>query len=241
MELNCDLGELEDEPEELFAIATVANVACGGHAGGGELMRRTLERARAAGTRVVAHPSYADRAGFGRAPRFSPPEQTAMAVEAQCVRLAIEAKRFGFDIDTVKPHGALYHDASNDADYAGAVLDGASRALPGFRAIVGPPDTILQDIARVRGFVYEREGFVDRRYDQTTFRIVPRSRPDALLTEPESCISQALLLARMGKFDTLCMHGDTPGALAIGRAVRGALEAAGLLRPRSTRAGRTAG
>jgi UPF0271 protein len=233
MELNCDLGELEDEPEDLFAIATVANVACGGHAGGGDLMRRTLERARVFGVRVVAHPSYADREQFGRRARFSTPLATAAAIEGQCVKLAIEAKRFGFTIDTIKPHGALYHDAAGDPLYAGALLDGAFRALPEFRAIVGPPDCVLEDIVKGRGLRYEREGFVDRRYD-ASMKLVPRSRPDALLTDPEDCVSQALFLARLEKFDTLCMHGDTPGAVRIGRAVRRALEGARLLRTTGT-------
>lgn len=234
MELNCDLGELEDEPEELFAIATVANIACGGHAGGGELMRRSLDRARLFAVRVVAHPSYPDREQFGRRARYSTPLATAAAIEAQCVKLAIEAGRFGFTIDTLKPHGALYHDAASDPLYAGALLDGAFRALPQFRSIVGPPDCVLEDIVKGRGLAYEREGFVDRRYD-ASMKLVPRSRPDALLTDPEDCVSQALFLSRLEKFDTLCMHGDTPGAVRIGRAVRRALEGAKLLGTPGTR------
>ncbi len=230
VELNVDLGELEDEPEELTWLATVANIACGGHAGGGEIMRRALSRARTAGTRVAAHPSYPDRAGFGRATRFCEPDEAKAEVAAQCARLRDEAAPMGIAVVTVKAHGALYHDAATLPDYAAALIEGAALALPGLRSIVGPPDTALQDIVQVRGLGYEREGFVDRRYE-ADLRLVPRSRHDALLTDPESCVSQALMLAKVGRFDTLCMHGDTPGAVGLVTRVRAALSQAGLLSP----------
>ena len=230
MDLNIDLGELEDEPAALFGIATVVNVACGGHAGGGPLLQRTLERARDARVLVAAHPSYPDRSGFGRAPRFSPPDEVRRSVEEQCGLLAVEAARLKIEIGAMKPHGALYHDAAQDAEYSRALLDGAGAALPSLHAVVGPPGSKLQAAARERGLVFRAEGFADRRYDEAG-RLVPRSHPGALLTEPGACAEQALLLARSGRFQTLCLHGDTPGAVEIARAVRRALEEAGLLAP----------
>lgn len=238
MELNVDLGELDDEPVALFDVATVVNIACGGHAGGGELMTRALERARDAAVAVAAHPSYPDREGFGRRARFSEPGATRAAVEEQCRALLAEASRLGVEIASVKPHGALYHDASSDPHYAGALLDGAITAIASLREVVGPPGSVLERAVLERRLAYRREGFVDRRYDEA-FRLVHRSHPGALLTDPDACVAQALTLAEGGHFDTLCMHGDTPGAVEIGRAVRAALERAGHVPARGLRADHT--
>ncbi|MBL9022310.1 MAG: LamB/YcsF family protein [Myxococcales bacterium] len=228
MDLNIDLGELDAEPAALFDIATTANVACGGHAGGGALLRRALERARDAGVSVAAHPSYPDRAGFGRSSRFSDPSATKRSVEEQCLLLRDEAELLGIEVGSVKPHGALYHDAASDPAYATALLDAAITALPSLRNLVGPPGSVLERLAHARGLGYLREGFADRRYDEAG-QLVPRSSPGALITDPLACAEQAVALGEGGRFDTLCLHGDTPGAVEIGRAVREALERAGLL------------
>ncbi|MFN7145887.1 MAG: LamB/YcsF family protein, partial [Myxococcota bacterium] len=154
--LNIDVGELPDEPASLVALAERVNVACGGHAGDAVTMRSVLVRARAAGTEVGAHPSYEDRAGFGRVALDVPPERLAEQVRAQCGRLAAVARDLGVPVAHVKPHGALYHRAAADRMVAEAVLDGAEAAL-GPVAVIGPPAGVLRDAAARRGLPYLRE------------------------------------------------------------------------------------
>lgn len=230
VDLNVDLGELPDEPPALYELATVVNVACGGHAGDGATMRAAVRAARAAGARVAAHPSYADREGFGRRAAFAPATAAADAVLAQCRDLAVIAAEEGVAIALAKPHGALYHDAARDPELAAATVDAVIAALGGV-TLVGPPTGALVAAARTRGLAYAREGFADRGYD-TSGELLPRGAPGALLDDPATAARQALALARRGDLETLCVHGDTPGAVAIARAVRAALEEAGWLRPR---------
>lgn len=216
--LNVDLGELPDEPEALWALADLANVACGGHAGDEASMRRALQRCRRHGTAAGAHPSYPDRAGFGRAPVAMAPEALRAAVRAQCAALRAVAGPLGVRLGHVKPHGALYHAAAADPALAAAVVDGAVDALGEVR-VVGPPTGALADAARARGLPYAREAFADRGYGPDD-RLLPRGAPGALLG-PAAAAAQAR--ARAGACDTLCVHGDTPDAVAVLAAVRAAL------------------
>ena len=231
VDLNIDLGELPGEPAELFALATVANVACGGHAGDRASMARAVSFALTRGTRVAAHPSYPDRDGFGRTTMAITPADLAAAVEAQCAGLQAIARKLGYPVAMVKPHGALYHDAARDPAIAAAVLDGAAHGLGVPAAeltVIGPPRGALLDEALRRGARYAREGFADRAYagDGT---LLPRSQPGALITDPGACARQALALVSAGGLETLCVHGDTPDAVAIAVRVRDALVQAGLL------------
>ena len=231
VDLNIDLGELPGEPAELFGLATVANVACGGHAGDAASMARAISFAMTRGTRLAAHPSYPDRAGFGRTTLAIAPADLAASVEAQCAALQAIARKLGYPAATVKPHGALYHDAARDPALAAAVLDGAARGLGLPLAeitLVGPPRGARLAEALRRGARYAREGFADRAY-QADGTLVPRSRPGALLTDPGACARQALALAHAGGLETICVHGDTPDALAIAARVRDALAQAGAL------------
>jgi UPF0271 protein len=226
--LNIDLGELEHEPDELFRICTVANVACGGHAGDRASMLRSIARARASGATLAAHPSYFDREGFGRRRGFSRPSEMRDAVYLQCSVLAELAAAEGLQVSLAKAHGGLYHDANADPEVAAALIEAVRAALPDLRAVVGMPGSALQPIAAGFGLGFQREGFGDRRYDDR-MQLIPRSAPDALLSDPQACVTQSLLLARLRRCDTLCLHGDTPDALVIARAVRSALRAEGLL------------
>jgi UPF0271 protein len=223
VELNMDVGELPDEPAELVIAADMVNVACGGHAGDAGSMARVLERARRAGTRVGAHPSYVDRAGFGRVEQVVDPATLRAQIEAQCGALAACARAFGVPVVHVKPHGALYHAAAARPEVAEAVVAGAVAAL-GPVAVVGPPAGALADAAARRGLVYLREGFADRGL-RPDGGLVPRGLPGALLDDPAAAAAQALRLAAAGGVDTVCVHGDGPNALAIARAVRAALDA----------------
>jgi 5-oxoprolinase (ATP-hydrolysing) subunit A len=231
VDLNVDLGELPDEPRDLYALATVANIACGGHAGDKASMARALSCCVSKGTRVAAHPSYPDREGFGRRTVVLSADELEASIAEQCAALQALAKRLGYPVRMVKPHGALYHDAARSEPVARAFVAGAARGLAEANVeLVGPTALAdpLRSVARDAGFGYLREGFADRRTapDGT---LVPRSDPSALITDPASCARQAIALASSGSVDTICVHGDTPGALDIARAVRDGLVAAGLL------------
>lgn len=234
MLLDIDLGELPEEPEALYACAHLANVACGGHAGDDASMRRAVALCIAHGTLVGAHPSYPDRAGFGRQPMVMGPADLRVRVAEQCARLRDVAREAGMVLAYVKAHGALYHAARTDADVAGALLRGAMDALGSAITIVGPPAGELLAAADRAGVQYAREGFADR---ATTAdgTLVPRGEPGALVTDPAAAARRALELAAAGGFDAICCHGDTPGAVAIARAVRDALDARGAAQARRDR------
>jgi UPF0271 protein len=217
--LNVDGGELEDEPLELYALADVIHVACGGHAGDEASMERVTRACAAVGTRVGAHPSYEDREGFGRRAQIVAPDVLASSIASQCARLLAVAKRAGVALASMKPHGALYHTAHADDAAAGACVEGAVRALGTSISIVGPAGGALERAARTAGVTFEREAFADRGV-RADGMLVPRGEPGALVLDPVVAAARAVELAGRGDVDTLCIHGDTPGAVAIARAVR---------------------
>jgi UPF0271 protein len=223
MLLNVDLGELPDEPDALYAYAHVANVACGGHAGDEATMRHAIELCRRHGALVAAHPAYPDREGFGRQPVAITPAALRQVVADQCARLAAVAASLGQHVERVKAHGALYHTMRDDAETATAVALGSRDALGGRITLVGPPAGQLRVAAEQAGLAYAREGFADRatRPDGT---LVPRGEPGALVVDPAAAAARARELAATGGFDTVCVHGDTPGSVSIARAVREALD-----------------
>jgi len=232
--LNVDLGEYPEEPEELYAHATVVNIACGGHAGDEASMRRAIGLAAASGAHIAAHPSYPDRAGFGRVTLAISTADVRRSVQAQCAAIAEVARSLGKIVEAVKLHGALYHDAARSQDLSRAVADGAIAGLGRPATLVGPPGGMLSDAAYALGLPYAREGFADRRY-RADGSLVPRPEPGALILDPVACAEQAVRLASSGSVETICAHADTPGAIEIVRAVRAALEHADLLiDPRAT-------
>jgi UPF0271 protein len=223
MLLNIDLGELSDEPEDLYSCAHIANIACGGHVGDAASMRKAIALCGAHGTRIGAHPSFPDREGFGRRPLPIGASALRDAVAGQCAELASVARAAGARVEFVKAHGALYHVARDDADLADALLAGAVAALGSSITWIGPPVGALASGAARARLAYAREGFADRatRPDGT---LVPRGEPGALLLDPHAAADRARELARSGQVDTICVHGDTPGAAAIARAVRAAID-----------------
>jgi UPF0271 protein len=222
-DLNIDLGELENEPEELYELATTVNLACGGHAGDERSMRRGIELALRSGARIAAHPSYPDREHFGRMRMTMTAAALYEAVVDQCAELAELAKRAGGAVAAVKPHGALYHDARSDENVSAPLLDAVTAVFPEGVVMIGPPEGVFAAGALTRGLGYAREGFADRRYGADG-QIVPRSAPLAVLDDPDACARQAIDLAASGRFDTLCVHGDNPRAVLVARKVRRALE-----------------
>jgi UPF0271 protein len=229
VDLNVDLGELPDEPEELYELATVVNVACGGHAGDRDSMRHAVELALRSGARIAAHPSYPDREQFGRARMPLPLSVLYESIVEQTDALAHLVREKRAVLWGAKPHGALYHAAAEDVGVASAFLDAVVAVWPDGVTIVGPPEGHLEAESRARQLAYAREGFADRRYGEGG-KLVPRGEPGALIYDPEACAEQALSLARGGTVATICVHGDTPGAVDIARTVRSALEREGLLR-----------
>lgn len=221
--LNIDLGELPGEPESLYRAAHLANIACGGHAGDARSMAEALARCRRHGTAAGAHPSYVDPEGFGRRRLELAPEDLEQAVRLQCARLVQVASEVSLPIQYVKPHGALYHAAHQEAEVARAVIQGAVAALGQEIVVLGPAAGALAEAARAAGLAYAVEGFADRA-TRADGSLVPRDQPGALITEPAAAVARAWALVQSGQVDTLCVHGDTPGAEAIAGAVREALD-----------------
>lgn len=219
--LNLDAGERDDETEELWAPCDLLSIACGGHAGDEQSMTRVVAYcARHGRPAIGAHPSYPDREGFGRRTIEIDSQALRESVAAQCAALAKVAAAHDARVRYVKPHGALYHDAARELSAASAVLIGARQSLGPDVVVIGPPHGVLLDAALDLGLAYLREGFADRA-TRPDGSLVPRSEPGALIIEPAAAAARARQLA--GEVDTICVHGDTPDAIAIVRAVREAL------------------
>ncbi|WP_432983401.1 LamB/YcsF family protein [Dactylosporangium sp. CA-233914] len=237
MDLNSDLGEgfgiwrLGDD-DALLAIVTSANVACGFHAGDPSTMRRISELAAGQGVRVGAQVSYRDLAGFGRRRIDVPPEELADELRYQIGALAA----FG-PVAYVKPHGALYNTAAVDEGHASAVVEAA--AVAGGLPVLCQPGSVLAGLATARGLRVVAEGFADRGY-LPDGRLVPRSQPGALVTDVAAVTARSVRMAAEGvveavdgsvipmPVESICVHGDTPGAVGMARAVRSALIGAGV-------------
>jgi len=223
VDLNCDMGELEDAVLEAALMGQVrsANIACGGHAGNATSMERSVRLALAHGVRIGAHPGYPDRANFGRVEMTLTAEELADTVHRQILRLDGTVKRMGGKVVQVKPHGALYHAAARDEAVARAIGDGVARWNPR-GAVIGLAGSPALEVWRGMGLRSLAEGFADRRYEPDgTLR--SRSKAGALITDPRAAAAQAVRLARDGKAQTICVHADTPRAVEILQACREAL------------------
>ena len=218
VDLNADLGEEVTDDAALLAIVTSANVACGYHAGSAAIMTSVCERAAELGVSVGAQVSYDDRENFGRVPRDVDADVLRDQVADQVGTLTSIARAAGTDVGYVKPHGALYHRVLDDVEQATAVLAGS-----GSLAVLTMPGVLATSAAEA-GRDVRLEGFPDREYDAAG-RLVDRSEPGAVLTDTPAIVARALALA--GRVDSLCLHGDTAGAVGHARAVRRALEDAG--------------
>ncbi|MCW2578492.1 MAG: putative lactam utilization protein [Blastococcus sp.] len=243
IDLNADLGEgfgvwrLGDD-EALLGVVSSANVACGFHAGDPVTMRRVCAAAAAAGVAVGAQVSYRDLAGFGR--RFLDVEPAELTADVLYQLAALDgiARAAGTRVAYVKAHGALYNAAVTHEGQARAILDAVlahDRRLP----ILGLPGSVLLREAEAAGMHPVPEGFADRGYTPAG-TLVPRTEPGAVLHDPVAVAQRAVRMAADGvvvavdgstvlmPVRSVCVHGDTPGAVEIARAVRAALEAAGL-------------
>jgi UPF0271 protein len=223
IDLNCDMGELEDTAHEaaLMQFITSANIACGGHAGDEHTMERTTRLAMERGVRIGAHPGYPDRANFGRIEMDMSSEAIAETVHEQIVRLEAVVRRLGGQIVHIKSHGALYNVAVKNAEVAQAIARGVAQWNPQ-APIFGLAGSPMLEVWRAMGMNAVGEAFADRRYEADgTLR--SRKLPGALITDPSEAAAQAARLAAEGQAQTICVHGDTPGAVEILRACRDAL------------------
>ncbi|MCU1232120.1 MAG: LamB/YcsF family protein [Candidatus Solibacter sp.] len=224
LDLNCDMGELDDAAHEaaLMEYITSANIACGGHAGDEGTMERTARLALARGVRIGAHPGYPDRENFGRVEMAMTAEAIADTVHRQIERLHAVIERVGGEIVHVKPHGALYNVAVKNREVARAIAEGVARWNPRV-TIFGLAESPMLEVWREMGMRVWGEAFADRRYEPDgTLR--SRKFPDALITDPAAAAAQALRFANEGQAQTVCVHGDTPGSVAILKACRDALK-----------------
>ncbi|HEV8516647.1 MAG TPA: 5-oxoprolinase subunit PxpA [Candidatus Limnocylindrales bacterium] len=238
IDLNADVGEGLPSDEELIPLVSSVNVACGAHAGDESTIVRTIELARAASVSIGAHPGYPDPEGFGRRELGIAPDalEDSLAEQLRLVsRLVLE---HGERLRHVKPHGALYNRAAEDRGVADLVCRVVAATLPD-AMLVGLAGSTFLEVGRIRRLRVCGEAFADRVYEPSG-RLRPRALPGALLEEPSEAAAQAVSIARDGRIrasdgswlkvraETLCVHGDTPGAPAVARAVRSALESAGI-------------
>lgn len=234
IDLNCDLGEsygrwrLGDD-DAMLRLVTSANVACGFHAGDPSTMLATFRRAAELGVNVGAHVSYQDLAGFGRREMDVPAEELRAEVLYQLAAAVGVARTAGATVTYVKPHGALYNRAARDAVQAAAVASAVAAFDPSL-VVLGPPGSRLLAAAEAEGLGVRTEGFPDRGYADDG-SLLPRSVPGAVLTDSAEIARRAVAFATGGLAfvpDSLCLHGDTPGAVQHAEAVRAALADAGI-------------
>jgi UPF0271 protein len=236
--LNADVGEGVGHDAEVMAFITSASVACGGHAGDVQLMQATVRLAHAHGVAVGAHPSFPDRPGFGRRDLGLTPAEVEVFVAAQVGALVEVAAGEGVRLQHVKPHGALYHVAARDRSVADAVARATASIDPAL-ILFGLPGSQLIAAAAAAGLRSAREAFADRAY-RPDGSLVPRTEPGAVIVAPDQVVARVVeaaltrtVLAVDGtrvtlEADTICVHGDTPGAAALAARMHAALLARGV-------------
>ncbi|WP_406638825.1 LamB/YcsF family protein [Amycolatopsis sp. WGS_07] len=247
MDLNSDLGEgfgawTMGDDKAMLDIVTSANVACGFHAGDASVMRRVCERAAERGVTIGAHVGYRDLAGFGRRALDIAPEDLADEVLYQIGALDAFARAAHSCVRYVKAHGALYNTAAVDPEQAAALVEGVRRYHADL-ALLCPPDSEMLRAAQAAGVPAYAEAFADRAYTPEG-RLVSRKLPGAVLHDADEVASRALTMASTGEVvdadggkltlraDSLCVHGDTPGAVELARRIRELLTESGVvLRP----------
>lgn len=242
VDLNADVGEWDVEPPssetELIAIISSANIACGVHAGNQRSMVTTVELAAAHNVSVGAHPSLNDRANFGRVETPVSPVAVFDLVVAQVGALADVARTRRVPMRHVKPHGALYNMAARDSQLADAIAE-AVATVDALLVLVGLAGSELLAAGQRAGLRTRSEVFADRMY-RADGSLVPRSTPGAVIDDPARVAARAVAMVRDGcvvavdgstvaiAAETICVHGDTPGAAVLARRVRASLTTAGI-------------
>ncbi|HJU04750.1 MAG TPA: 5-oxoprolinase subunit PxpA [Nitrospiraceae bacterium] len=235
IDLNCDMGEFDASDrqaldETIMPLVTSVSIACGFHAGNQDLMRRTVRLARMHGAAIGAHPSFADRENFGRVEQTLPAEQIENLIAYQVGALAGIAALERASLNHVKPHGGLYSLAARDPIVAEVI----ARTVATFdrRLILfGLAGSQLIDAGRRTGLVVAQEAFVDRAY-QPDGTLLPRRFEGAVIHDERRVLDRVRRLVRDGRIetsdgtmiqvhpDTICLHGDTPGACNLAKLIR---------------------
>ncbi len=243
VDLNADLGEsfgiwVLGDDRALMDIISSANIACGFHAGDPLTLRRACAEAVARGVTIGAQVSYRDLAGFGRREMDVPPDELTAEVLYQIAALDGIARAEGGGVRYVKPHGALYHRAGRDPVQAGALVE-AIRVYDPELPLLTQSRSLASQIAASAGISVVSEAFADRGYNADG-TLVPRGRPGAVRTDAADVTEQAVTMVTRGIVRTadgeevpvtprsICIHGDTSGAVALARSVRRGLEQAGV-------------
>ncbi len=238
VDLNADLGEGSGHDAELFELISSANIATGFHAGDSDTMHAAISAAMQHGVAVGAHPSFFDRENFGRKELKVPNEEVFDAVAYQLGIFQAIASALGVRPNHVKPHGALYNMAVRDEKLADAIARGIESVDPKL-ILFAPDNTELARAGETHGMQIAREIFADRNYLNDGW-LVPRTRPDALLRDPKEAAERVLRMLHEGKVrsvegrdidvrgETICVHGDTPGAVEFARELRTQLEREGV-------------
>lgn len=243
IDLNCDMGEIPEAiadgtQESLMPSVTSVNIACGGHAGDEQTIRTTIQQAQRWKLAIGAHPGYPDRENFGRLELKMSLQAVADSVFEQVRTFARIAENCGAPVVHVKPHGALYNQAVRDREIAQAIADGVARWNKRV-VLMGLAGSPMLEVFEKAGFSVAAEAFADRRYEPDG-SLRSRKFEDSLLTNPADAARQAVrmvqeksVIASDGsevplQAQTICIHGDTPGAPQIAAAVASALKAAGV-------------
>ena len=238
VDLNADLGEGSGHDAELFDLISSANIATGFHAGDPSSMFDSICAAKEKGVAVGAHPSFADRENFGRKEIAVPIPELFAQLVYQLGAFQSVALAAGLRPNHVKPHGALYNMAVRDEKMAEAIGH-AIMAVDSSLMLFAPANSAMERAARKAGVEIAREIFADRNYLNDGW-LVPRTRPDALLHDPKQAAERVLRMLREGKVrsiegrdidvrgETICVHGDTPGAVDFARELRTQLESEGV-------------
>ena len=238
VDLNSDLGEGAGHDAELFELISSANIATGFHAGDSDTMHAAICAAKEHGVAVGAHPSFFDRENFGRKELKVSNEEVFDAVAYQLGIFQAVASAVGMRPNHVKPHGALYNMAVRDKKLADAIARAITSVDPKL-ILFAPDNTELARAGEAHGLQIAREVFGDRNYLNDGW-LVPRTRPDALLRDPKEAAQRVLRMLRQGKVrsveghdvdvraETICVHGDTPGAVEFARELRTQLESQGV-------------
>ncbi|WP_404313421.1 LamB/YcsF family protein [Agrococcus terreus] len=243
IDLNSDLGEnvperIVGDDAAMLRVVTSANVACGFHAGSPEGIRATLVEAVARGVAIGAHPGYRDYEGFGRLDVDIDDATLQAHVEYQLGALGALATSAGGRMVYVKPHGALYNRIAHDEAHARVVV-AAVRAVDPALVLLGLAGSVVLDVAEAAGLATAAEAFADRAYTPEGL-LVSRKEPGSVLHDPEAVAARMVRLAQEGvleaidgttirvRAESICVHGDSPGAIAMAEATRAALEAAGV-------------
>ena len=243
VDLNCDLGEsfgayTIGRDEEVLSYISSANVACGFHASDPYVMSETVRRAKGRGVRIGAPPGYPDLVGFGRRNLTVSPKELKAMVQYQIGALSAFCRAEGVFLQHVKPHGAMYNMAAKDERLAVAICD-AVASYDENLILVGLAGSRLLSAAKGMGLRYASEVFADRAYEDDG-SLVARTKPGAMITDEDDAIARVVTMIKEGyvlsvngnrvpvRADTVCLHGDSPTAVAFAKKIRGTLLAQGI-------------